>query len=331
MIREAPTVNRYVEEAETERQYQQHLSALKKMKPSINSHNNDSKTKEKNPNHRVRIFNAQVQKKGTKKEKASEIPHRELPEFNIFSARPDYNNKPSLSSSSESKKKRVPQTARAPISRQANAKANEKPAKNAEKNKNSELSIESVRAQRRTPESARPQRPSTEIGTKPKQKALQRQQKSQVLTTKQTRTKSSIAGTNTNAKRSLNEQQRTPRRTNVDPKIRKQRSSDVKIEKGGIKTTPSMEQKKIAQAKTNPTQNQKTDKNVPLVPVYAESMPKVTYGADMWDTSDDDDYSDEDINTKAEKSTHNESNTVENDSIDNDFVCSSESSNDCDF
>ena len=38
MIREAPTANRYVQEAENERQYQKHVNAIKNMKPSINTH-----------------------------------------------------------------------------------------------------------------------------------------------------------------------------------------------------------------------------------------------------------------------------------------------------
>ena len=60
MIREAPTANRYVQEAENERQYQKHVNAIKNMKPSINTHA-DIKNKDlKSRNPRVRIFNGQT-------------------------------------------------------------------------------------------------------------------------------------------------------------------------------------------------------------------------------------------------------------------------------
>lgn len=77
MIREAPTQNRYVQEAENERQYQKHVNAIKNMKPSINTHAEIKNKDKKSRNPRVRIFNGQAALNNGNQQMASTGPKKE--------------------------------------------------------------------------------------------------------------------------------------------------------------------------------------------------------------------------------------------------------------
>ncbi|OHT13032.1 hypothetical protein TRFO_03444 [Tritrichomonas foetus] len=324
MIREAPTVNRYVEEAETERQYQQHLNAIKKMKPSINTHAS-VRIRDKQSNSRIRIFNGQKAIKApNRKEKGGDISHsnsKELPEFDIFSARSQQEHyHPYIPTKPDTKEKveKVPQTARAPLSKQDYSQINKK--KFAAEKK---TPVKAESARRKTaPDSARTEnsrpRPLTaQNESKPKiqQRIAPKSQLKTQESLKQIKSQQSadnvkipdftskIKKERSNDIQNESKINRTNKSVNKSSKLNDKKASETKIPTNATKI------KKQKSTEINPYNNKASAQKIqqqeappPPQPVIAQ--PKVTYGADMWDTSDDDDYSDEESK------------------IENDFVCS---------
>lgn len=393
MIQQAPTANRYVEDAQTERQYKMHVQNVKKMKPSINTHADQKvldKAKLKNP--RVRIFDGQnamcpaghqAQVKKTKAiDKPDKRPKTAVPsyrstdsinndfdqknstsfeddfEIDIFSVDPTKQSSQRVLNEKDDikpKKKivhKIPVRTKTAVPSKKTTLGPDKPSDIIRKQP-SNSSLSNAPDNRSNASSRKPERNITKK-VPPKTDSARRKIKNSDsdLSANYTKPKANIPLANQQPKLLMNKQSdRITKQTAVKKKVgvESSESSITKEKKGISKKVISKPKSKpevfptavsVSKVKEN-TDNDgyirkiNSDNTLPCMPIVSEEKPKITFGADMWDTDDEEDSNIEDDHIVIEDNLLNEINSdneSKNDSIvHDDFVCSDDFSSENDF